>query len=369
MADEKPTRRSRINWLVLLVNAGAVVGMLMCYLCAHVPPRSLGYLTLVGLGYPVLLIVNLACILFWILRRRRWVWLSVITIGVGFNHFTDFFQVNIPPAPGTAGRTLKVLTWNVQLFGLYNWENNVACRNAMFDVLDEEKADVLCFQEFYHSNERGLFPTRDSLVRFLPSRYYHERYTHSPRHDQYFGVIIFSRFPIVSRGHIPFEDDANNFCIYADLRVGEDTVRVYNAHLQSIRFGSEDYAFVDENQRNEDLKRGTFRIARKLKRAFVKRQNQVERIADHVRSSPHAVLLCGDFNDPPLSYSYEVFTDQLEDTFLDAGQGTGNTFNRFGFPPLRIDYILRSPELRTQDYRTIREDLSDHFAVVAEVGI
>jgi endonuclease/exonuclease/phosphatase family metal-dependent hydrolase len=239
----------------------------------------------------------------------------------------------------------------------------------MFDFLDEQQADILCFQEFFHAAADKSFPTRDTLVQFLPTRYYHQRFTHSPRRNQYYGVIIFSRFPIIAKGEIPFETDVNNFCIYADLKLESDTVRVYNAHLQSIRFGSEDYAFVAENQNNEELKKGATRIADKLRRAFYNRQSQVERIEEHILQSPHPVILCGDFNDPPLSYTYEVFTDLLDDSFIGAGRGTGNTFNRAAFPTLRIDYVMHSREIQTLRYTTPKVDLSDHFPVVTELGI
>jgi len=361
-------RKSRSNGLVLLFNFGLIAATLICYLCNYISPKDIGYLVLLGLGYPVIVLLHFVFLLYWFFKKKRLMWWSGLTLLLGLAHLTDVVQINFTKTLKEGEKELKVLTWNVHLFGLYNWENNVKTRNAMFDVLKAEQADVLCFQEFYHSDERGLFPTRDTLITFLPTTYYHQRYTHSPRHNQYFGVIIFSRYPIVGRGDIPFQGDANNYCIYADLKIGSDTVRVYNAHLQSIRFGKDDYAFVQENQKKEDIKQGAFRIMRKLRRAFVRREDQVEKVVQHITSCPHKVILCGDFNDPPHSYTYERFSDVLRDSFLDAGNGLGNTFNHPAFPPLRIDYILHSEGMRAHEYTTLREDLSDHFPVVAQIA-
>jgi endonuclease/exonuclease/phosphatase family metal-dependent hydrolase len=281
---------------------------------------------------------------------------------------TDFLQIRFfAPERVENSRMLKVVTYNVRNFGLYDWKNNKEIRNRIFHLLDEVNADIVCFQEFFHSDKKGYFPTRDTLIEFLPSKYVHERYTHAMNGQNYFGVAIFSKFRILNKGFVPFENDPNNFCIYADLLLDKDTVRVYDAHLQSIRFQQEDYAFVDQNRNQEELQRGGRRIVRRLKSAFQKRQSQVQRIEESIASCTLPVILCGDFNDTPISYTYHTFDHLLEDSFVEAGSGIGNTYIGV-FPSFRIDYVFHSKDFKAIDYVTLPEELSDHHAVQVELA-
>lgn len=365
-----PKRRRGLTRFMFLLTLGGVFSLLLCYLVFHVRPSDVGYFALIAFLYPLILAINIGFAVYWLLRKKyRKMMVPALAIVLGFSHVTDWFQISTDSVVEAGDQEIKVMTWNVHLFGLYDWENNVRTRNAMFDLLDEEEADILCMQEFFHADDKDYFQTRDTLTEFLPSRYFHERYTASPRRHHYFGVIIFSRYPIVKRGHIPFEGDANNYCIYADVKVGDDTVRVYNAHLQSIRLGKQDYEVVEENTESQELKEGSFRIIRKVRRALIRREDQVERIMEHIAQSPHRAVLCGDFNDPPHSWSYNRFEDLLEDSFTEGGNGLSNTFNHKAFPPLRIDYVLHSPGIRTLEYRRRTDDLSDHFPVITRLSV
>jgi len=360
----KPKRRSRTNWFVMLFNIAAMLALVLAYMATHVAPSTFGYFALFGLAYPFILIANLLFVVYWLLKKRRNAIYSFIVFALGWNHFTDFFQVSVGPEITEDERKVKVLTYNVHLFDLYNPKSGKETRDKIYDVLAREKADVICFQEFYHSDRKGYFPTRDTLIKFLPNKFYHERFTHALSGQQYFGVAMFSRYPMIKKGHVPFSNDPNNFCIYADLKIGDDTVRVYNAHLQSIRFRPEDYALVDGNRNKEEIEDGSKRIARRLKKAFVKREEQVNRVASSIRECPFSVILCGDFNDTPVSYTYETLTDLLDDTFIECGNGIGNTYIGV-FPSFRIDYIMHSKDLEAVAYETLSEKLSDHHAVTS----
>lgn len=361
---EKKKRKLTLNKLLLWANFFSILLLFLSYVAVSFSPEKVGYLVLLGLAYPVFLLVNIVFIIVWMFRRRRFVILSLFAILLGFNFLTDFFNFSLGnEVSEVQDSRLEIMTYNVHLFGLYDESDNAKKRNRIFDVLKGEAPDILCFQEFFHSDQKYYFTTRDSLIRFLPTKYYHERYTHARNGRNYFGVALFSKYPIVNKGYIPFESDVNNFCIYADIKYNGDTIRVYNAHLQSIRFKPEDYAFVEDNKNQEKIETGVKRIAVRLKKAFEKRQEQVEKIVASIKLSKHPVVLCGDFNDPPVSYTYNVLSEYLKDSFIEAGSGIGNTYNG-AFPSFRIDYILHSEEFKTLDYRTVHEKLSDHYPVV-----
>jgi len=290
---------------------------------------------------------------------------SALAILFGFSFFLDFFQFSTSGGPeNDENAQLKIMSYNVRVFDYYNFSENKKTRNAIFKQLETEDPDIVCFQEFYHTDRAGHFTTRDSLTKFLRTDQLHEKYTHHMRGKQYFGVVTLSAWPIVNRGSIPFENDPNNFCIYSDLKVNEDTIRVYNAHLSSIRFGHDDYAFVNElsSGQAEDLSGRGRRIAQRLKRAFEKRAEQADLIVSHVKDSPHPVVVCGDFNDTPVSYCYHQFEQILNDAFTNCGSGIGATYTG-DFPSFRIDYIFHSEEINSYDFEILPEELSDHHAV------
>jgi endonuclease/exonuclease/phosphatase family metal-dependent hydrolase len=361
----KKKRRLTLNKVLLWLNIFLVFVTFLSYAGVSFSPAKMGYLTLIGLSYPLILAANILFIIIWMFRRRRFMVFSLFAILIGTSFLLDFINFSFGvDAAAEDWQGLEVMTYNVHLFGLYDKEGSEEKRDEIFDLLKGESPDILCFQEFFHSDQRGYFTTKDSLLKFLPTKYFHARYTHAKNGRNYFGVAMFSKYPIINKGFIPFESDVNNFCIYADIKYKGDTIRVYNAHLQSIRFKPEDYAFVDENKNKEKLDAGVKRIAWRLKKAFEKREEQVKKVVESVASCKHPVLMCGDFNDPPVSFTYGLLSEHLEDSFKSCGSGIGNTYNGV-FPSFRIDYILHSKDFRADYYRSVNNNLSDHYPVVA----
>jgi endonuclease/exonuclease/phosphatase family metal-dependent hydrolase len=351
-------------WLLLWLNAGAVAVLLLCYAAAAFPPSTMGYLALLGLGYPIVLFLNVLLIVIWAVKKSRYIFISLIAVLVGWGHLTSFFQVSLSPSIDKEKAQLKVLSYNVHMFDVFDKKDGVATRDKIYDLLVAEKADVLCFQEFYQSEKSKKFPTRDTLIRFLPNKHYHERYSHVISGQQYFGLTIFSKYPIIKKGFVPFSTDSYNSCIYVDIVKGNDTLRIYNAHLQSIRFSREDYELAEGKTEQDELDDVSKQIARRLKTAFQKRQEQAERLSESIEACPHRIILCGDFNDPPVSYTYHTLTERLDDSFKACGNGVGTTYIG-AFPAFRIDYILHSPELETIDYSTLPDELSDHHPITS----
>ncbi len=193
--------------------------------------------------------------------------------------------------------------------------------------------------------------------------YRHIDYTVSNRRRNY-GIATFSRYPIINKGSVPLEDRLS-ICIYSDILMDKDTFRVYNCHLQSIHLNDKHYQFMDslklryDNQQMADIKDISFR----LRDAFIKRAAQADIIAAHISSCPHPVIICGDFNDTPVSYTYRTIRDGLQDAFSESGWGLGRTYNG-KFPSFRIDYILHSGSMEALFFTREKVKLSDHFPII-----
>ncbi|MEY3397986.1 MAG: hypothetical protein RL220_580 [Bacteroidota bacterium] len=353
---------------MLLLNFFAVAALLVAYISYHFPPSVTWYFALAGLGYPLIVLCNLFFIVYWLFVRRKFMWISIIGLLIGMNHLSAMLQWNFRDYPEEGENTLKVMSYNVRLLGLYS-DKGTGTRDSIFALIRQESPDVVCFQEFYHGDQKPKFSTRDYIVKNLPLRHYHERYTHSTSGREFFGVAMFSRYPIIRKGYIPFEGDVNNFCIYADIVKEGDTIRVFDGHLASIRFQKEDYAFFDQVEESQTVEKDMKRVFGRLRKGYLRRMEQAEKVAAEVSKSPYPVILCGDFNDTPFSYCYNVMTSDLDDAFCEKGSGVGNTYNGSlpGF--LRIDYILKSESIRTLDFKTFPHAYSDHHPVMAEFAL
>lgn len=360
MTDQDSGKRSK-NWKLLWwVHKGFIIGLLLSYATTFVSPETIPRLGFFGLSYPLWISFNAIAGLFWLTvrKRKRFIYTLVILLA-GWNVHNDFFAINNSGEPSE--NAIKVMSYNVRVFDLYNWSNGSRSRDSIFNLLDQQNADILCFQEFYHTNKKGLFETRDTLIKFLPTTNYHEKYTHKMAGEQFFGVVTFSRYPIVGKGDIPFVSDQNNFCIFSDLEIGQDTIRVYNAHLASIRFDNEDYQFLqDEEKRSWG---GAKRMSSRMNIAFNKRAEQTQAILENIEKSPYPVILCCDFNDSPVSYGYHQLEGDLDDAFVEAGSGVGRSYAG-DFPSFRIDYMFTSPEIEAVDFQVIRKKYSDHYPIV-----
>lgn len=358
-------------WLkvVLLLNVLHSILLIGAYLSTHISPNDIPHLAFLGLGYPILLLVSALFLLFWFFVRKRLMLLSLVTLLIGFNHLRHFYALTLWQIE--LSDPIKMMSFNVHVFDLYSPDTREENRDQIFKFLKKENNDVICFQEFFHQEGNAQFKTKALMMPEIGMSYYHERYTHELSNSRYFGVATFSRFPIINKGEVAFDNDANNFCIFSDIVKGGDTIRVFNGHLGSIRLANDDYEFFGDQggtrrYLNDDT--GRQQILSRLKIAFQKRAIQAEKVAAEIERSPYPVVFCGDINDTPVSYSYSCFIDLLNDSFVESGNGVGQTY--IGkVPSNRIDYIFHSQDFRSAHFQTHEVNLSDHKPISVQLQL
>lgn len=342
-----------------------VTAILFAYLSAYISPADFSFFAFMGLLYPISLTINLLFLGFWLWRKDKLFWLSALAIIIGWNFLSSFFQINFNKKSFKANeKALKVLSYNVRVFNLWNWSPDKNRRNKTYDFIKNAGADIVCLQEFYSSNRYGKNAV-DSLSKNSGLEYNYVSFAQNKNKVYHHGIAIFSRYPIIYKGIVQLEN-FENFCIYTDIKVRKDTFRVYNVHLESIHLGNDDYQAID-NLDNDTLSNVVHyrNIIKKLEGAYINRARQVDLIAAHLEKSPYPVIVCGDFNDPPFSYSYHRITRKLEDAFMRSGLGFSSTYiHRFSF--FRIDYILHSKALKSYNYRRFKVELSDHYPIEAD---
>jgi endonuclease/exonuclease/phosphatase family metal-dependent hydrolase len=361
--------------LILFINLMAVIALALVYLSVHVKPGAFWPLAFPGLAYPLILIANLVFVIYWAIMQKRYFLISLVAILAGWGFLQSFVSLgNIFSNGQPEENQFKVLSYNVQVLGLYNygpdWKLNTKNRDNIFRFLEEEDFDIICFQEFVHDKTKS-FKTLDTLPTFLRAKNYHTGFTQESKDINFFGLAIFSAFPITGKGRIDFTSRMGNNCIWLDVKAGKDTIRVYNVHFESIGLSSEDFIFMenltDPISNRKNIISGSLMLLQRMRTAFLYRTRQVETVAEHIKNCPYPVILAGDFNDTPASWSYRYLTRQLNDAFT-SGTGTGFTHNG-KIPGLRIDYILYSDHFRSRNFQTGKQLYSDHFPVWSTLNL
>ncbi len=353
-----------IHRTLLVINSMAAIGLVLTYASVFVNPENFWLAALYGLFYPFLLIINLIFLFYWIFRWKRAVLISAAAILLGVNHFNAFIQLPFGRDTSKKSNGLRIVSYNVNLFRLYPWAKSAPSFQSILGYIRQGNFDIVCLQEYYVkagklSNEdveklTGM-PVYSSFILQRPSSAY--------------GLAILSRLPVLRTGEISFPNSFNS-CMYADVVKGTDTIRVYNLHLQSTRLKERNFNFLMGNEFKLDSKNydEIKDLATRLGHAFTKRARQVNLVVEHMRSCPYPIVICGDFNDSPVSYTYHKLTRKLHDTYKDAGTGIVLTYNGI-WPSYRIDYVLRSSHFKTTGYQSPHVTFSDHYPVEVELEL
>ena len=356
--------------ILLTLNTGAILLLLLAYASYYVNPELFPWVPFAGLAYPYLLVANIFFIIIWLIYRPRYALLSVFFIALGWNHAGRHFQFSSGNEQPVSGSDINILSFNIQNFIKFNTSStryftNFENEEKIHDFVVGQKADIVCLQEVLndrkdHTNFIENFGKKINCPHSVWRNYYQ---TSKEKVD---AIVIFSRYSILRSGFLDYDD--KTIAMYADLLIDADTVRVYNLHLASIHFKKEDIDFISEiteTQEQEKIKSGTRNIVSKLKQAFIKRSKQVDIIARHIEHTSHPIIVCGDFNDTPTSYTYRKIGSGKQDAFVEKGQGFGTTYAGEIFPAYRIDYIFLDPGFKVKEFTMHDIRLSDHFPLSA----
>lgn len=354
--------------IFLSANIFSATILIIGILAGYISPAELPLLILFGLAFPYFLIINFGFVIFWGILKHRYFLISTLVILLSLPITRDTFQFIPKHSKNSESKTVKVMSYNVRVFDLYNWSKNKITRNKIFQLIRDENPDIACFQEYFN-NTNDYFPVHDSLITNQRFRHAHVYFNVKQTNGHNFGIATYSSYPIVNKKEILFEG-THNLAIISDIKINNDTLRILNCHLESVRFLAKDYQFMDSLPllSDQQKKNGFLGVTKRLMNASVKRATQADEIYDEIKQSPYPIILCGDFNDTPSSYTYQKISSMLKDSHAYHKMGIGGTYNQF-LNPLRIDYILYSDNIMCHKFKTIKVKYSDHYPVVGEYSI
>jgi endonuclease/exonuclease/phosphatase family metal-dependent hydrolase len=346
---------------------------LLSCLVPFLNPQKWWWITFLGLGFPFLLLVVIFFLFFWLVLKRRYAWISAIALIIAIKNINAFFAFHSSPASFSYKKgkdTLRIASWNVARFIEMKRNNNKGSqtRLRMMDLITRQNADILCFQEFFTSYNPEWYNNIKYIQESLSYPYYF--YSHEVDGDLHFtGTIIFSRYPIIDSGLVRYpRPTLPEALMHADIKVNDDTIRVFSTHLQSLQFGKSDYHKINEITQGDSLFDNSKSILSKLRQGASLRSIQSNLVRQLLDDSPYPVLLAGDLNDVPNSYTYFTVKGDMQDAFLKKGFGIGRTFSGLS-PTLRIDYLFADKNFKVIQFDRLVKNLSDHYMIVADVKL
>lgn len=344
----------KISKLIRWANLVIILLTFLSYLAPYINPSYFWPLAFFGIIYPWLLLFNILFILLWIFRKDYYLFFSLACIIMGWNHLVGFVGWNTP-AIKVSQESVHVLSYNVKRGKKLNNELDAQQSNPpeLFNLLyGQVERTFLCFQE-YGSVEVAKMAERGF-------EHYHKLAGS--------GTVILSPFPFLSKGGKKFEKTSNSY-IWVDVKVGTQILRIFNIHLQSNYVsGVTDKVIQKGDFQEKETWRDIRTVIRRIKTATNARSQQALIVAREIAASPYPVIVCGDFNDTPQSFTYQTVSDGLQDSFKEKGRGFGTTYAGL-IPALRIDYILADQQFRILDNVIPRVSLSDHYPVISHLEL
>ena len=352
MAEKEKRKRSVFSRIVFwTLSAIPALSLLLSVISGFVNPEKAWYLTIFSLAF---LPLSAVCALFAVmalLRRSSSLGLLVLALIPAALLFGRFWQKKSNPAPEDG--SIKIVSYNVGLFSMGGGKTDrEATTAAAMAFLRDQDADIVCLQEVFIPYKQDF---EKYFRRFFPD--YNIVYFTRMRGSGNAGNVTLSRYPVLSKGRLEFEN-STNMAVYADVDMEGVPLRIYNCHLESYNITPSKFAksVSDEVVLEENSK--------KMRHSILNRPSQVKAIENDMASCRYRSLVLGDFNDNPVSYTYTRLKRGRKDSFVEAGSGFGATYRSFR-PFLRIDFILSPGDIVARTSRVLKADFSDHYPLVA----
>lgn len=358
------------KWIKYTVFATNVLAILLLYISVsawYIVPSKLTLVAYLGLGFPFILTLNIIYLFVWIIFWRwRYAIVQFVVLLSCWVPINTYFPLNFKEKKAPEN-TIKVLTYNVRGF---NWLTGKEARNnPMIEYIAQSDADIICLQEFAVSTRKskGGIITESELNKILKDYPYRslDRLGNKSGSTLY-GVACYSKYPINKSALLPLESKFNGAAIY-EMEIKGKLVTFVNVHLESNRINAEDKKlytnFLKNSSDKETFDAVANNIQERLGVAYKSREEQANIISQYIaKQGTIATIVCGDFNDTPISYAYHKIKGDMIDSYANTGLGQGISYheNLFLF---RIDFIMHS--LAFQSFNCTVGDVkySDHYPV------
>ena len=339
----------------------ALLLIFSCYGSLAAPIGRWPFASLSGLAFPFFYLLNFLFLVLWLLTWKKGALVSTLTILICLVPTLHFFPLNFSKAKKVQEPYITVVTYNTEGFGIDDNKDNTAS-NPLFKYIIGLDADIVFIQEATHQVLK-----RGTKEKQIASQY---PYTSLPKDKSTEGCL--SKYPIILSQVIHFENSGNT-CLYLRLLVGQDTLAVYNCHLQSNQLNEDDiheYQSFIKNPTDSTHYKTSKKVLKRLLESTAQRAVQARIIAERAsQETAKYLIVCGDFNDTPLSYSYHLFDRFMQNAYAKSGVGMGITYHEHKLY-YRIDHIFCSKNMTPlHTWIDHSQKDSDHYPVISKIRL
>lgn len=341
---------STFNKIIYIFNLVLAILTFVAYVLPFLAPKFFPFLSVLTLILPVFLIINSFFFVYWLIQFKKQMLLSGIVLILGITFINKYYKFSSTEKE-LSDNDFVVMTYNVRLFNLFDWIKRDNVKEEIKSFIDEQNPDILCIQEYSQTASVDLKKYKYQFI-FMQGKKIKT------------GQAIFSKYKIINKGNIEFPE-SDNLIVFADIKKGKDTIRVYNMHLQSIKI-SPDVSEIEDDASKINQQKSQV-VAKRIGQAFVKQQKQAEILMQHKINCKYPMIICGDMNNSAFSYVYRIIKGDLQDGFVQTGKGFGETYN-FKYYPARIDYVFVDSRIEVKSFINFsRFKNSDHFPIVSRL--
>ncbi len=327
--------------IVRLVLLAAGISLLLSSLCPLVDPQEFALLSAFGVIHPFLIILQVVLLVILLLISSRLVWIPAIALLCAIPSLPRYFSWDSPRDDAEA--QYDILSYNVGAVNARSTSDIAALRSDLSSL----SPDVVAFQE--------CISAVADIMSDLPAY----RYTYSHPLP---GPAIYSKYPIRASGEIPFASRVNA-CIWTDIDLPEQRIRLYNLHLRSSHISQAADELIGNNSlSNKEAMDKSGLILRRFIGSSKIRAGEAQRVLDHSKETELPSIVCGDFNETPQSYTYSILAENRTDSYVERGRGLGISYQG-RIPWLRIDYVLLPDSFSVLHHELQSWSHSDHAPV------
>lgn len=363
--------RLLVKGTMLLANIAVAVLLIITMLASRISPEKFVLPALTTLVFPLTIALNVFFVAFWLFAKKWHFLISLILLLLSSEQISTIIPLHFGKTNSeTHTKSIKIMSYNTMLFAHLQKHTSTEPNEIIKHILESD-ADIVCLQEFAVSPKKvSDYLTQNDIYRIFKKYPYKHIELRQNENWKRSGIATFSKYPIVNKVNFSNHSDYG-VSIYSDIVIGNDTVRLFNNHLESNRLTERDRHLpieLKDDFNSEKLTGTTKQLSRKLFIAYKRRAKQSDQIAAKIQQSPYKVIVCGDFNDVPGSYTYSKIKGNLTDAFSNSGLGLGLTLN-LSIYRFRIDYLLYDARYFTSSELIIdKVKYSDHYPIHTEIS-
>jgi len=353
--------RNLLHVLFVTANIGVIILFLLSAYSDRISPAKSVLAAYLGLAFPIFFALNVCFIIYWgFTKRWKILIIGLCTFLICGGAISRYFPFNRRANPVPQENVIKVLTYNVMNFA--GKKHTKESPNKIIEYINETDADIVCLQE-YTVQKSGKDLTSKTVSNALKKYPYQSVIKLNTTRYGLSGLAVFSKFPISNSRKIDYKSLHNGSSIH-ELDINGKKLILINNHLESFKLTLKDrtqYSSLIKSFDSDILGqiKGTFQS--KLGPAFIQRATQAQIIAKEIeKAGGDYILVCGDFNDTPISYAHRIIQGNLTDAFVASGKGMGVTYNQNLFL-FRIDNILNSSNITPLNCTVDKVKYSDHY--------